>query len=249
MSNSEKIFTNALLTNVLISIFSFSRATTIGNHYIPAGTQLFLNSSLVHSDPEYFPEPERFNPDRFLDESRTKVSVPKQFIPFGTGQRVCLGDELARKELFMFFATLVHSLDFEAKGDLPKLEGILAVTHKPHDFEVTVKPRKMAALIAAQSELERTIDLPHTDLFNPEGKVVVESSEDDYDPVGEEIDSEDAEDLFGEVIEARNNRFANERGPGSLRARLRSRSGSAGSTDSGFADLALPKRSRFSSGR
>lgn len=212
-----------------------------------------MNTSLVHSNPEYFPEPEKFNPGRFLNETRTKVSVPKQFIPFGTGQRVCLGDELARKELFMFFATLVHSLDFEAvrdsKGDLPKLDGILAVTHKPHEFEVIVKPRKMAALIAAQSELERTIDLPHTNLFNPEAKAVVESSEDDYDPFTEEIDSEDAEDLFGAVIEARNNRFAADQGPRSVRARLRSRSGSAGSTDSGFSDHALPKkRSRFSSG-
>jgi len=98
-------------------------------------------------DPEIWDEPEKFKPERFLTEDGTSVQKPEQFMPFGIGQRMCLGDQLAEKEFFLFFTTLIHCYDFQNPegSDLPSLRGVAAVTVTPQDFEVICKPRNLAA--------------------------------------------------------------------------------------------------------
>lgn len=44
----------------------------------------------LHYDPEYFPEPQKFNPERFSDENRKKIP-PFSYLPFGQGPRNCIG--------------------------------------------------------------------------------------------------------------------------------------------------------------
>ena len=98
------------------------------------------------TDPEVWEQPEEFRPERFLTEEG-KLHKPKHFMPFGAGQRMCLGDKIAEMELQLFFTSLLHVFDIENPGsDLPSLQGCTGVTVSPHDFEVNFIPRNLEAL-------------------------------------------------------------------------------------------------------
>jgi hypothetical protein len=61
-----------------------------GTITLPAGTGVFVSVLGIQHDPQYFPEPEIFDPERFTEEN--KWSRPKySYIPFGEGQRMCIG--------------------------------------------------------------------------------------------------------------------------------------------------------------
>jgi cytochrome P450 family 6 len=57
---------------------------------IQKGTSIQFNMYSIHRDPEYYPEPEKFDPERFSDEN-IKARHPMAFIPFGDGPRNCIG--------------------------------------------------------------------------------------------------------------------------------------------------------------
>lgn len=54
------------------------------------GTRVTISVSGIHHDPEYYPEPEKFNPERF-NENGKKSRHPCTYLPFGLGPRKCLG--------------------------------------------------------------------------------------------------------------------------------------------------------------
>jgi cytochrome P450 family 6 len=59
---------------------------------IPQGTTAFVCTYSLHHDPEYFPAPEKFNPERFNEENE-KFITPFTLLPFGEGARQCLGEK------------------------------------------------------------------------------------------------------------------------------------------------------------
>ncbi|MDX8152392.1 cytochrome P450 [Patulibacter brassicae] len=65
-----------------------------GGHRLPAGTDVLVPIGLLHRDPDAFPAPDAFRPERFPDAER-----PATFLPFGGGRRRCPGERLARLEL------------------------------------------------------------------------------------------------------------------------------------------------------
>ncbi|CAG9096498.1 unnamed protein product [Plutella xylostella] len=103
---------------------------------IPAGTHIIPLINKIHMDPDCFPDPHTFNPDRFLHHGA--LQTPDNFIPFGLGRRKCLGEALARMELYLFFANVMNSFELElVKGDaMPGLDGVLGITHAPHPFRL-----------------------------------------------------------------------------------------------------------------
>lgn len=122
--------------------FFFNRDVNLNGYKIPAGSQVVPLINCVHMDPNLWDEPKQFNPSRFIDDDG-KIRRPEYFMPFGVGRRMCLGDILARMEMFMFFACMMHQFDIclEDGASLPSLEGIVGATIAPMSFRVKFVPR------------------------------------------------------------------------------------------------------------
>lgn len=114
----------------------------LNGYRIPAGSQVVPLINCVHMDPNLWDEPNKFNPSRFIDENG-KIKRPEFFMPFGVGRRMCLGDVLARMEMFMFFAGMMHQFDVETEAGAapPSLEGTVGATIAPKAFRVKFVPR------------------------------------------------------------------------------------------------------------
>ena len=83
----------------------------IGGFKIPKGTWVFVSPYLTHRSPEYFPNPEGFDPDRF--ENGFMKSLPKcAYFPFGAGARQCIGNNFALMEVKIILATLAQRYQF-----------------------------------------------------------------------------------------------------------------------------------------
>ncbi|XP_072943520.1 cytochrome P450 18a1 [Epargyreus clarus] len=130
----------------LATTHSPTKDVHLNGYRIPAGSQVVPLINCVHMDPNLWDEPTKFNPSRFIDDNG-KIRRPEFFMPFGVGRRMCLGDVLARMEMFMFFASMMHQFDVQmAAGDAaPSLEGTVGATIAPQAFRVKFVSREPAA--------------------------------------------------------------------------------------------------------
>jgi cytochrome P450 len=89
-----------------------SRDVEIAGYRIPKGSQLLMSQWLVHRDARFFPDPEAFDPDRWLPE-RAKLIPRYAYFPFGGGPRVCIGNHFAMLEATLLLAVLMQRHHFE----------------------------------------------------------------------------------------------------------------------------------------
>lgn len=95
----------------------------LGGYRIPRGTQASFSPYALHRQPRWFPDPERFSPERWLDPDAP--AVPKfAYLPFGAGPRVCIGSHFAMLEIAITLAAFVRHFEL---ARLP-------------DFELTLRP-------------------------------------------------------------------------------------------------------------
>ncbi|XP_060041979.1 cytochrome P450 2S1 isoform X2 [Erinaceus europaeus] len=122
---------------------ALTKTTCFRGYTLPQGTEVFpLLGSVLH-DPEVFERPEEFNPDHFLD---TDGQFKKQeaFLPFSLGKRVCLGEGLARAELFLLVTAILQGCHLDSPcppGALHLQPAISGLFNIPPAFQLQVQPR------------------------------------------------------------------------------------------------------------
>jgi len=93
------------LDRMCYSDYELPAPTGTGTIKLPAGTGVYIPVLGIQFDPTYFPEPEKFDPDRFTEEN--KCSRPNYtYIPFGEGPRMCIGKD---RHLYFPIRILVYS--------------------------------------------------------------------------------------------------------------------------------------------
>lgn len=98
-----------------------TRDVVIDGYQLRKGCAITPQISAVLADDKIFDNPNEFRPERFLDEAG-KLKRVDELIPFSIGKRQCLGEPLARMELFLFFANLLNQYKFSAGTVPPSFE-------------------------------------------------------------------------------------------------------------------------------
>ncbi len=105
-------------------------ADTILGEPIPAKSLIFMGIHAMHHHPDHWEEPDRFDPDRF-EASRVKQRSRWQYLPFGAGPRMCIGNHFAMMEMQLLLVLLIRRFDFSIVPTHP-------VAMRPM---ITLKPR------------------------------------------------------------------------------------------------------------
>ena len=90
----------------------------LGGISLDKGVLIEIPTMAVHHNPDYYPEPERFNPDRFMPENK-HLLVPYTFIPFAQGPRNCIGMRFAYQEVKLCLAKIVQRYHFHVTPKTP----------------------------------------------------------------------------------------------------------------------------------
>ena len=110
----------------------------LDGHLIPQGADVMFSPYALHHDPANYPDPEVFDPDRWLPD-RVK-SVPRTaFLPFGTGVRKCVGESFAFSEMVIMVATFASSWRMTPVHADPN--PIASTTYRPRNTEMVLSKR------------------------------------------------------------------------------------------------------------
>ncbi|XP_078497032.1 cytochrome P450 2D15-like [Lissotriton helveticus] len=143
-------YTNAVIHEIqrFSDIVPFSvphkttRDTEVNGFFIPKGTMLMFNLSSVLKDESIWARPYQFYPEHFLDADGQFIKQDA-FMPFSAGRRVCLGEQLARMELFLFFTIFLQQFTFSVpkKQPRPSEETIDRFLRAPTPYQLCAEVR------------------------------------------------------------------------------------------------------------
>jgi cytochrome P450 len=120
---------------IVIVIRKLTEPVELGGYELPAGARVTPSIHLIHRDPKIYPEPDRFLPERFLDNPPGTYT----WIPFGGGIRRCLGAAFAQFEMQVVLRELVKRHQIEPARPESERSFRRAITETPrHDAEVVL---------------------------------------------------------------------------------------------------------------
>ena len=126
------------------TVYAMDRSTTkdieVGGYTVPKGKTIFVSPWCMHHDPRYYPEPFRFDPDRWTPEEKEKR--PRYaFFPFGGGPRTCIGEQFAWAEAICVLATLAQRWKPRLKPGHPVETYPLITVRLKHGLKMTLEAR------------------------------------------------------------------------------------------------------------
>ncbi|KFQ89823.1 Cytochrome P450 2J6, partial [Phoenicopterus ruber ruber] len=118
------------------------RDTELLGFAVPKNTVILSNIESVLSDPGKWETPDQFNPGHFLDKDGNFVNR-EAFLAFSVGHRVCIGELLARMELFIVFSTLLQAFTFTLPEGVKEVNTkfVFGSTMKPPPYQLCAIPR------------------------------------------------------------------------------------------------------------
>lgn len=144
------------ITRTVSNTFEFAGYT------IPAGEKVIVATTVPHHLPQYFPEPERFDIERYTPE-RQEHRQPGVFVPFGAGPHVCLGAGFAEVSIAATMATIVHEVELALDPPDYVLKISPVPTPSPDDrFRIRVTRRRRRAGDATSGTEESPRERPTT---------------------------------------------------------------------------------------
>ena len=118
-----------------------SNSFEFAGHRVPAGTQVMIGTAVGHTLEEFFPDPERFDIDRYTP-ARGEHRQRGAYVPFGAGNHRCLGSGLVPVQLGLTMATILRELVLEPLDPDHALRVRSFPTMQPVDFRVRVLARR-----------------------------------------------------------------------------------------------------------
>jgi cytochrome P450 len=113
----------------------------IGDYVIPAGSSILMSQYLMHHDPRYFPEPERFDPERWNPQEKAKR--PRfSYFPFGGGPRSCIGEPFAWMEGILVIATIARLCKMRIMPEHPVILQPLVTLRPKYGMQMRLIDRK-----------------------------------------------------------------------------------------------------------
>ncbi|XP_035700157.1 cytochrome P450 2U1-like [Branchiostoma floridae] len=148
---SQMPYTEATLSEInrmAATVPMASRHFTTGDidfrgYHIPKATAVEVNIWSVLRDPQLWPEPNKFDPTRFLDDTGM-FTKREEMIVFSMGRRLCPGERLAKVELFLIFTSLLQRFTFKPPegSAVRSAEGVFGLVYAPAPFQLVAEPRK-----------------------------------------------------------------------------------------------------------
>ena len=102
---------------------------TLGKYLIKKGGEVFFSAYLLHRHPDFWENPEVFDPNRFVRETERKQH-PFAYLPFGGGPRICLGNSFAMMEAVFIIAMTTQRFRLNLVSDQP-IEPLISLTTRP----------------------------------------------------------------------------------------------------------------------
>ncbi|XP_077331062.1 cytochrome P450 1A1-like isoform X1 [Lithobates pipiens] len=120
-----------------------TRDTTLNDYFLPKNTAIFVNMYQVNHDPTIWKDADHFIPERFLDEAgHIDKSLIEKVLIFGMGVRKCVGEDVARNEMFIILTCVLQRLHLVKESEhAMDLTPVFGLTMKPKHYNLKTEIR------------------------------------------------------------------------------------------------------------
>ena len=118
-------------------------------YFIPNDTMVITNLYALHHDPEIWQSPELFSPDRFLSVDKNILVKREELIPWSTGRRVCVGENLSKDVLFLMLTGILQrfKIELDPIDASPNLNPIPGPVSAPKEHKIVFCKRQLGHVV------------------------------------------------------------------------------------------------------